>query len=114
MARIDDGFKRACIYFFYDGQGIVDDYIPYLLDDLMENVDELVVVCNGKLTDDGRNKFARYGKVIERANEGLDVYAYKAGMNILDGTGLRHLMSLSCLTIQFSDRFIRFLRRLKR
>lgn len=80
MARIDDGFKRACIYFFYDGQGIVDDYIPYLLDDLMENVDELVVVCNGKLTDDGRNKFARYGKVIERANEGLDVYAYKAGI----------------------------------
>ena len=55
MARIDDGFKRACIYFFYDGQGIVDDYIPYLLDDLMKNVDELVVVCNGRLTDDGRN-----------------------------------------------------------
>lgn len=43
-------------------------------------MDELVVVCNGKLTDDGRNKFARYGKVIERANEGLDVYAYKAGI----------------------------------
>lgn len=82
MIRINDGMKRGCIYFFYDGKGIVDDYITYLLDDLMQNIDELVIVCNGILSEEGRRKFERYGgKIIVRPNEGLDVWAYKAGLS---------------------------------
>lgn len=81
MNRKNDGMKRGGIYFFYDGNGIVDDYIPYLLEDLIENIDELVVVCNGKLNENGHRIFKRYAdKIIVRPNEGLDVWAYKEGL----------------------------------
>ena len=33
--------RRIAIYFFYDKDGIVDDYIPYLLRDLVKNVEKL-------------------------------------------------------------------------
>ena len=36
--------KRLAIFFFYDDQGIVDDYIPYMLKDLKENLSEILVV----------------------------------------------------------------------
>lgn len=80
--RIVDGMIRGCIYFFYDSAGIVDDYIVYLLDDLVQNIDELVIVCNGQLSDEGRRKFEKYNcEIIVRPNEGLDVWAYKAGLS---------------------------------
>ena len=80
--RLIDGMKRGCIYFFYDSLGIVDDYIVYLLDDLAQNIDELVIVCNGKLSEEGRRKFEKYHcRIIVRPNEGLDVWAYKAGIS---------------------------------
>lgn len=73
--------NRGCIYFFYDKDGIVDDYIPYLLDDLAKNIDELVIVCNGKLCEEGERIFKKYTtEIIVRPNEGLDVWAYKAGL----------------------------------
>ena len=82
MERINDGMKRGCIYFFYDGQGVVDDYITYLLSDLTKNIDELVIVCNGVLGEAGRRKFEQYDcEIIVRPNEGLDVGAYKAGLD---------------------------------
>lgn len=30
----NEKIKRLAIYFFYDKDGIVDDYIPYMLNDL--------------------------------------------------------------------------------
>ena len=75
-------FSRIGIYFFYDKDGIVDDYISYLLNDLIKNIDELVVVCNGKLSEEGYKVFKKYaGEIIVRPNEGLDVWAYKAGLS---------------------------------
>ena len=73
--------RRLAIYFFYDKEGVVDDYIPYLLKDLKENVGELLVVCNGQLTVEGRSKFnALTPHLIVRDNTGYDVWAYKAGL----------------------------------
>lgn len=81
IVRVADGMRRACIYFFYDADGIVDDYVPYLLNDLTESIDELVVVVNGKLTDEGRDKFLKFtDHVIVRPNDELDVGAYKEGL----------------------------------
>ena len=58
MKQIQPGKnKRLAIYFFYDKDGVVDDYIPFLLKDLNENVNELLIVCNGQLTIEGRKKF---------------------------------------------------------
>ena len=78
------GFRmmiRGCIYFFYDKSGVVDDYVTYLLDDLVKNINELVIVSNGKINEDGHRKLSKYHcEVIERGNEGFDVGAYKAGI----------------------------------
>ena len=46
--------KRLAIFFFYDRGGIVDSYVPYLLEDLKKNVSEIFVVCNGKLKEEGK------------------------------------------------------------
>lgn len=82
MCGRNGGMKRGGIYFFFDQDGIVDDYIPYLLNDLIKNIDELVVVCNGKLSEEGYKVFKKYaGEIIVRPNEGLDVWAYKAGLS---------------------------------
>lgn len=74
--------QRLGIYFFYDCDGVVDRYVTYFLDDLSRQLSELVIVCNCELNDEGRQAFARYTtQVIVRPNEGLDVYAYKAGLD---------------------------------
>ena len=76
-----DEVKRLAIYFFYDKDGVVDDYIPYLLRDLNENISELLIVCNGKLTVEGSAKFKELTPhLLVRDNTGLDVWAYKAGL----------------------------------
>jgi len=46
--------KRLIIYFIFDKQGIVDDYITYMLKDLKNNATEIAVVCNGMLTPESR------------------------------------------------------------
>lgn len=79
---INQNANRLAIYFFYDRDGIVDDYIPYMLDDLKKNVSEICVVCNGKLDDAGRKKFETYtDNIIVRDNVGFDVWAYKEALN---------------------------------
>ncbi|AQR97835.1 rhamnan synthesis F family protein [Clostridium saccharoperbutylacetonicum] len=73
--------KRLAIYFFYDKDGIVDDYIPYMLEDLNKNISELLVVCNGKLTPESRSKLEKYtSNILVRENKGFDVWAYKEGI----------------------------------
>jgi rhamnosyltransferase len=73
--------KRLAIYFIYDGEGIVDDYILYMLDDLQKNIDDLFIVSNGKLREDAKEKLYAYTEqIFERENVGLDVWAYKEAM----------------------------------
>ena len=74
--------RRLGIYFFYDGDGIVDGFITCLLEDLKRSLERLVVVCNGKLTDAGRKKIEAYtDEIIVRENKGLDVWAYKTALS---------------------------------
>ncbi len=73
--------RRIGIYFLYDKDGVVDDYIPYLLRDLIKNLEKLIFVSNGPLTAEGKAKLAEFDPVIlERENKGLDVWAYKEAM----------------------------------
>lgn len=73
--------KRLLIFFFYDKNGIVDDYIPYMLSDMTKNVTETFVVCNGLLTEEGRKKFEPFTEhIFVRENVGFDVWAYKEAM----------------------------------
>lgn len=70
MWKCEMGMKRLGIFFFYDRDGIVDRYIPVMLDDLCKNLERLVVVVNGKLTDRGRDILNRFSnEIIVRENE---------------------------------------------
>lgn len=81
--------KRLLIYFFYDKEGVVDRYIDYMLKDITKYVDELLVVCNGKLTEQGHEVFSRYtNNILVRENVGFDVWAYKTA---LEKVGLDNL-----------------------
>ena len=74
--------NRLVIYFFYDKDGIVDDYVTYLLDDVRKNCSELFVICNGVLSRNGRDKLeAVADSVMVRKNEGFDVWAYKTALD---------------------------------
>ena len=72
---------RYAIYFFYDKDGIVDEYNIYLLHDLKKSVDHLMVVSNGSLPEEEYRKLETVSdEVYERENEGFDVWAYKKGI----------------------------------
>ena len=73
--------KRLGIFFFFEKNGYVDDFIPYYLRDLNKNLSELVVVCNGTLSEQGRAAFSEFtDHIIVRENKGLDVWAYKTAL----------------------------------
>lgn len=76
--------NRLGIFFFYDKDGIVDNYIIHLLKEMNKNISTLLVVCNGKLTPEGREKLQRVSDdIFVRENVGFDVWAYKEGMEYL-------------------------------
>ena len=41
--------KRIAVLVSYDKDGMIDDYIPYMMRDLQECVERIVVVFNGSL-----------------------------------------------------------------
>ena len=92
--------KRVAIYFFYDKDGIVDGYVDYFLEDLKKNLDRLIVVCNGKLTSEGRKKFSKYtNEIIVRENKGFDVWAYKEGIEYIGWDNLKNYDELIMLNM---------------
>lgn len=50
--------KRACILFFYDKDGIADEYNFYNLKELRTVCDYILVVINGKLAPESRDRLA--------------------------------------------------------
>ncbi|MDR1913432.1 MAG: rhamnan synthesis F family protein, partial [Clostridiales bacterium] len=81
---LSDNSKRACIYCIYDKDGVIDDYIPYQLNDLRKNIAFLHCVVNGKLTPEGREKLeAIADEVFVRENKGLDIIAHKKAIEYI-------------------------------
>lgn len=76
-----DEVKRLGIFFFYDAQGVVDDYVTELLSGFMSSLSELTIVVNGKINETGKTKLLRYtDKLIVRKNIGFDAWAYKTAL----------------------------------
>lgn len=76
---LKDNPQRLCIYFIYDKDGIIDDYIIHQLKDMKKNVSFLHCVINGALTEDGRKRLEDVAdEVFVRENKGVDIGAYKA------------------------------------
>lgn len=88
---------RLGIYFFYDAQGIVDRYIDYFLEDYKKCFDKIVIVCNGRLSEEGHCVFKKYtDHIIVRENKGMDVWAYK---NAFEYVGWAELETYDEVTI---------------
>lgn len=74
--------KRLGIYFFFDADGIVDRYVDYALKCIVPFFERILIVCNGKLSQEGREVFEKYtSDVLVRENKGFDVWAYKTAMD---------------------------------
>lgn len=96
---VNSGHKqRLGIYCFYDKYGHAASFIKTFLDDLMDNLDDLVVVVNGQLSDPARQLFSEYTKtIIVRENKGLDVAAYKQAILTLGWEKLESYDEVICL-----------------
>lgn len=96
---VNSGHKqRLGIYCFYDKYGHATSFIKTFLDDLMDNLDDLVVVVNGQLSDQARQLFSEYTKtIIVRENKGLDVAAYKQAILTLGWEKLESYDEVICL-----------------
>jgi len=82
--------NRVAIYVYYDKDGIVDSYIPYMLQALKEVCNKVVIVCNGNVNDDGKKQFEEITEdIIVRENEGFDAWAYKTGMEYIGWDNLK-------------------------
>lgn len=73
--------RRYAVYVFYDRDGIADEYNFYFLSELKKEVEHLLVICNGGVTEEGKRRFeAIADEVLLRENEGFDITAYKIGI----------------------------------
>lgn len=94
--------KRVLFYLFYDEQGIVDDYIPYKLSKLRENVDTIFVVSNSPLDAVARRRLEAVADVVhERKNVGFDVWAYKEAMEVFGEKRLEGYDELTLMNYTF-------------
>lgn len=73
--------KRLGIFVFYDKEGIVDDYVIYLLSELKKCLTDLVVVVNGRISTSGQAAVERLSdRLYIRENKGYDAMAYKSAL----------------------------------
>lgn len=94
--------NRLGIFCFFDTDGIVDDYIVYLLNDLSNNLERLVIVVNGSLQEAGRCKLERFSKeVLIRENKGFDAAAWKYGLEYIGFDKLENYDELLLLNDTF-------------
>lgn len=68
--------KRLAIYMTYDSEGIVDDYIVYMLKAVRSVCDDTIVVSNTYLSETQKQKLMPSSRIYERNNSGFDVGAY--------------------------------------
>lgn len=95
--------RRIGLFQMYDKDGIVEDYITYLLDDITKCFDEFVIIVCGEVKDEGLNKLKKYtNRIFVRDNYGFDAYAFKeAIINYLQPNELSNYDEL----VLFNDTF---------
>lgn len=73
--------KRLMVFFFFDKEGKVDDYVPHLLTELRPFVSRVLFVSNGSLTEESENTARSVSDdLLIRNNIGFDVWAYKEAL----------------------------------
>lgn len=84
--------KRLTIYAFYDPAGLVDDYVVDCVAAMAEHSERVLFVSNGEVDADSGRRVAELTnvEVIQRVNEGLDIWGYKHGLDLVGWSGLAH------------------------
>jgi len=94
--------NRCGIFLFYDRDGIVDDYIVYMLKDLKKSLKYLLTVCNGRPSDEGLRILEDVSdEVLIRANSGFDVGGYREGLFHLGFKELKNYDEIVMLNYTF-------------
>jgi Lipopolysaccharide biosynthesis protein len=73
--------SRLGIYVFNDISGIVDKYVTFFLDHFIKNLSDLVIVCIGEISAEGRKKLDTYSSSILFIQDGTLYHGYKYGMD---------------------------------
>lgn len=77
----DKNIRRLGIYFFYDSDGVVDDYVIYYLQELRSVCSKICVVVNEFLNEEGKRVLEDCcDRLIVRKNIGFDSWAYKEAL----------------------------------
>lgn len=83
--------RRLAIYTFWEKNGVVREYVVYFLKSLKEISDEILVVVNGKINNQGKKIFDEIGvQYIQRENFGLDFSAWKAGLEYISRDAIKY------------------------
>lgn len=76
------GGRRLVVYVVYDRRGGVDEYVVHALAGLREHAARILVVVNGKLTPEGRERLEPVSdEVLVRENVGFDIWAHKEALD---------------------------------
>ena len=76
--------NRGIVYFHFDSHHQVRDYVVHALASLRPHAEHILVVSNSPVDDAGRARLeASCDEILERPNAGLDVGAYRAGLEHL-------------------------------
>ena len=76
--------NRIALFSFYDNQGIADDYVIFLLNQIKKYCSEIHCVVNGFLTDNANEKLNSICEtILIRENKGFDAWGYKTLMEKL-------------------------------
>lgn len=86
MILQESAVRRAAVFAFYDKEGRVDGYIPFLLKEIKPFCQRLLVMVNGDILEEGRRALEDAGaEVLLRENSGFDITAYRDGILALQG-----------------------------
>lgn len=78
--------KRLALFVFYHPDGKVNGYVRYLLTELQKEIEDIAIICNGKVSEEGHAYFKTLtSSVFIRENEGFDAAAWKAALTDLVG-----------------------------
>ena len=81
LKNVRKKMKRISVYFLWDKDGAVADYVLRQLGDIRPHVEESCVVVNGFISDEGLTALKGItDTVLVRDNVGLDAAAYQAGL----------------------------------
>ena len=76
--------NRGIVYFHFDSHHQVRDYVVHALASLRPHAEHILVVSNSPVDDADRARLeTSCDEILERPNEGLDVGAYRAGLEHL-------------------------------